>query len=219
MTVPACIANLISMGAVWDANVGSQTVAGCTDSTTAADQVTCFSNSNSSTDLFAPGGRIMSSSIGGGVSVLSGTSQAVPMASACAALMIEADPTLTPDDIEADLEALRIHRGTPGWILPLVPMAGALLTGVLVHFFAAEARGHGVPEVMDSLFRRKAVIRPRVALVKSITSVTTIGSGGSAGADGPIVQIGSAIGANIAHAPQGNQPFSLLRRLKRIGYR
>lgn len=101
---------------------------------------------------------------------------------------------------EADHLALEFHRQTPWWVLPLVPMGGALVTGLLVHLFAREARGHGVPEVMDSLFRHKAVIRPSVAITKFITSITTIGSGGSAGAEGPIVQIGSAIGATISRS-------------------
>jgi len=84
------------------------------------------------------------------------------------------------------------------WALPLLPMLGALVTGALVHTFAREAKGHGIPEVMDALYRKKAVIRPRVALVKSIASACTIGSGGSAGAEGPIVQIGAAIGSGFS---------------------
>lgn len=83
-------------------------------------------------------------------------------------------------------------------LLPLFPMAGALLTGLLVYFFAREAKGHGVPEVMDAILRKGGRVRPRVALVKSLASVCTIGSGGSAGAEGPIVQIGSAIGSGVA---------------------
>jgi len=71
---------------------------------------------------------------------------------------------------------------------------------VIVFFFAPEARGHGVPEVMDAVYRKGSKIRPRVAITKSIASVLTIGSGGSAGAEGPIVQIGSAIGSFIAQA-------------------
>jgi CIC family chloride channel protein len=98
----------------------------------------------------------------------------------------------------AEFRAIDLLQRTPWWFLPLVPMAGALLTGLLVHFFASEARGHGVPEVMDALYRKKARIRPRVALVKSLASACTIGSGGSAGAEGPIVQIGSAIGSGLA---------------------
>ncbi len=84
------------------------------------------------------------------------------------------------------------------WALPLLPMAGALATGLMVYFLAREAKGHGVPEVMDALYRKKAVIRPRVAVVKSLASACTIGSGGSAGAEGPIVQIGSAIGSGFS---------------------
>jgi len=88
-----------------------------------------------------------------------------------------------------------IQQSLAWWALPLLPAAGALATGLLVYFFANEARGHGVPEVMDALFRNRARIRPRVAVVKSLASACTIGSGGSAGAEGPIVQIGSAIGS------------------------
>ncbi|MGP1347982.1 MAG: chloride channel protein [Phycisphaerales bacterium] len=95
-------------------------------------------------------------------------------------------------------QGFAFQRDLPLWALPLIPMVGALCTGLLVHFFAPEARGHGVPEVMDALYRKKGRIRPRVAFVKSIASVCTIGSGGSAGAEGPIVQIGSAIGSGIA---------------------
>ena len=84
------------------------------------------------------------------------------------------------------------------WIVPVPLVIGAALTSCLVYFFAREAKGHGVPEVMDALYRKGGRIRPRVAIVKSIASVCTIGSGGSAGAEGPIVQIGSAIGSGLA---------------------
>lgn len=84
------------------------------------------------------------------------------------------------------------------WVLLVAaPVVGALLCGIIVYFGAPEARGHGVPEVMIALYRRKGQIRPQVALFKSIASALTIGSGGSAGAEGPIVQIGSAIGSNV----------------------
>lgn len=105
MPAPACVANALSVGAVWDSNVGSVTILGCTDATTAADQVTCFSNSNGSTDLFAPGAPITSAYLFGATSTFYGTSQASPLAAACAALLLESDPTLTPADIEAVLEA------------------------------------------------------------------------------------------------------------------
>ncbi len=91
-----------------------------------------------------------------------------------------------------------LDESLPWWALPVAPMIGALLTGLLVYSFAREAKGHGVPEVMDAVYRKQSRIRPRVAIVKSLASACTIGSGGSAGAEGPIVQIGSAIGSGVA---------------------
>ena len=83
------------------------------------------------------------------------------------------------------------------WLIPLVPMVGALLAGVTVYFLASEARGHGVPEVMHAIHRSKSRIKLRVAVAKWISAICTIGSGGSAGAEGPIVQIGSAVGSKV----------------------
>lgn len=83
------------------------------------------------------------------------------------------------------------------WFIPLIPMFGGLLVGPIVYKFASEARGHGVPEVMSAVALHGGTIRPRVSLAKSIASAICIGSGGSAGREGPIVQIGSAIGSTI----------------------
>ncbi len=83
------------------------------------------------------------------------------------------------------------------WTLPLIPMLGALITGVIVHLFASEARGHGVPQVLDALIRKKGRIPTRIGVVKVLASIATVGSGGSAGAEGPIIQIGSTAGSAI----------------------
>ncbi|MCH8964225.1 MAG: chloride channel protein [Planctomycetes bacterium] len=83
------------------------------------------------------------------------------------------------------------------WMLVLLPAVGALLVGLMTYYWAAEAKGHGVPEVMDAIYRRDGVIRPRVAIVKAVASALTIGSGGSAGTEGPIIQIGAAIGSGF----------------------
>jgi CIC family chloride channel protein len=82
----------------------------------------------------------------------------------------------------------------------IVPALGGLLVGPLVYFFAREAKGHGVPEVMEAVALKGGRIRPRVALVKSLASALSIGSGGSVGREGPIVQIGSALGSSLGQA-------------------
>lgn len=82
-------------------------------------------------------------------------------------------------------------------LIVLIPTVGGLIVGPLVTYFAREAKGHGVPEVMLAVAQNKGRIRPRVALIKSIASAISIGSGGSAGREGPIVQIGSALGSTF----------------------
>ncbi|HEV2635250.1 MAG TPA: chloride channel protein [Actinocrinis sp.] len=79
----------------------------------------------------------------------------------------------------------------------LAPVAAGLLYGPLVSRFAPEARGHGVPEVMFAVARRGGRIAPKVAVVKSLASALCIGGGGSVGREGPIVQIGSALGSSL----------------------
>ena len=82
------------------------------------------------------------------------------------------------------------------WYAKLIPPAtGGLLVGVIIYFFAREARGPGVSETIEAVALKGGLIRKRVFFVKILTSAISIGSGGSAGREGPIVQIGSAIGS------------------------
>ena len=74
--------------------------------------------------------------------------------------------------------------------LILIPALGGAIVGPLVYYFAREAKGHGVPEVMEALELRGGKIRPRVVIVKSLASSVCIASGGSVGREGPIAQIG-----------------------------
>lgn len=78
-----------------------------------------------------------------------------------------------------------------------VPVIGAVVVTWLTRTFAPEARGHGVPEVMDAIYNKKGRIRPVVAIVKAIASSISIGSGGSVGREGPIIQIGAAFGSTL----------------------
>ncbi len=83
------------------------------------------------------------------------------------------------------------------WFVVLAPVVGGLLYGPLVQRFAKEARGHGVPEVMYAVAHRGGRIAPQVAVVKALASALCMGSGGSVGREGPIVQIGSALGSTV----------------------
>jgi chloride channel protein, CIC family len=82
------------------------------------------------------------------------------------------------------------------WVI-LVPVAGALGVAFLVQNFAPEAKGHGVPEVIDAIYYEHGRIRPVVAMVKALASALSIGSGGAVGREGPIIQIGSSMGSTL----------------------
>jgi CIC family chloride channel protein len=107
----------------------------------------------------------------------------------------------------------RDYAATPGaphpllpllgpWFLLAVPVLGGLLYGPLIDRFAREARGHGVPEVMYAVSEQGGRIRPRVAVITSVASALCLGAGGSVGREGPIVQIGSALGSTIGQRLQ-----------------
>ncbi|MDE2350424.1 MAG: chloride channel protein [Alphaproteobacteria bacterium] len=93
------------------------------------------------------------------------------------------------------------NRYTPespwGAAVMLVPVIGGLGVVFLVTKFAPEARGHGVPEVMDAIFYQDGKIRPVVAIIKSLASALAIGSGAAIGREGPIIQIGASLASTI----------------------
>ena len=95
-------------------------------------------------------------------------------------------------------ELLHVIKDIPWYLKFWIPAAGGLIVGPLVYFGAREAKGHGVPEVMEAVVLKAGLIRKRIVLIKTLASAICIGTGGSVGREGPIVQIGSAIGSTIA---------------------
>ena len=79
----------------------------------------------------------------------------------------------------------------------IVPMCGGIIVGLIIQYYSKEAKGHGVPEVMEAITLRNGIIRPRVVIAKLFASAICIASGGSVGREGPVIQIGSAIGSAV----------------------
>ena len=84
-----------------------------------------------------------------------------------------------------------------GAFVILVPVVGGQIVTFLITNFAPEARGHGVPEVMDAIYYKEGLIRPVVAVIKSLASACSIGTGAAVGREGPIIQIGAALGSTL----------------------
>ena len=80
----------------------------------------------------------------------------------------------------------------------LIPAIGGLIVGIIIKMGAPQARGHGVPEVLEAVLLKSGIIKLKVAITKILASSISIASGGSVGREGPIVQIGSTLGSFIA---------------------
>ncbi len=104
LMAPACISGVMAVGNVYDAPLGSMSWPACLDQTVTPDQVVCASNSGSELDLLAPGVAVQSVALGGGQTGKSGTSISTPHAVAVAALLWQAQPNLTPDEVETILK-------------------------------------------------------------------------------------------------------------------
>jgi CIC family chloride channel protein len=111
--------------------------------------------------------------------------------------------------VTGDIELLA-RTASPLLVL-LLPAVGGILVAPIVLIFAPEAKGHGVPEVMDSIARQGARIRGRVSVAKALASVITLGTGGSAGWEGPIIQIGAGFGSSLGQASRmSRRPMRVL---------
>jgi len=97
------------------------------------------------------------------------------------------------------LNAIGITGSSIPFLLPLMPMIGGIITGIICHFFPDAVKENGVHRVMHAVAMKAGKIRKRTLLTCSTTSALTIGSGGSAGREGPTVQIGSAVGSALGN--------------------
>ncbi len=87
-----------------------------------------------------------------------------------------------------------------GWhriAIVLLPVLGILCLIPLMLLFPGEVGGYGLPRFLEIVNLRGGVIRARAILIAIIAPALTIGSGGSAGLEGPIAQLGGAIGSNV----------------------
>ncbi|MEZ0228219.1 MAG: chloride channel protein [Planctomycetota bacterium] len=85
-----------------------------------------------------------------------------------------------------------------GLVAVLLPVAGALIIGLMARYGSERIRGHGIPEALEAILIRVSRVEPRLAVLKPISSAISIGSGGPFGAEGPIIMTGGAFGSILA---------------------
>ena len=79
-----------------------------------------------------------------------------------------------------------------------VPIAGAMIIGIMARYGSERIRGHGIPEAIEAILINGSRVEPKVAFLKPLSSAISIGSGGPFGAEGPIIMTGGAFGSMIA---------------------
>jgi CIC family chloride channel protein len=125
------------------------------------------------------------------------------------------DALLAGDWLADPQDPLALARALPWWVVLAIPALGGLVVGPLVTLFPREAKGHGVPEVMEAVALRGGLMRGRTVVLRTLASALSIGSGGSVGREGPIVQIGAALGSFIGQVL--SVPPRLLRTIVGCG--
>ena len=95
-------------------------------------------------------------------------------------------------------ELLAIGQG--GWhllLLPLIPMAGMVLLIPLSLLYPGEVNGYGFTKFLRQVNLEGGIIRFRTVVLKILSCSLTLGTGGSAGVEGPIAQVGGALGSTL----------------------
>ena len=95
-------------------------------------------------------------------------------------------------------DAAEITDAAVGPVAILIPIAGALIIGIMARFGSKKIRGHGIPEAMETILYGESRLSPKVAVLKPLSSAISIGSGGPFGAEGPIIMTGGAVGSLFA---------------------
>jgi len=76
-----------------------------------------------------------------------------------------------------------------------VPIAGALLVGLMARYGSKAITGHGIPEAMEKIILEDSRIPPALTFLKPLSAAISIGTGGPFGAEGPIIATGGAFGS------------------------
>jgi len=99
---------------------------------------------------------------------------------------------------EGGSNLLGIDKG--GWhilLLPLLPLTGAILLIPLSLLFPGEVNGYGFTKFLRKVNLENGIIKARTIVLKIVATALTIGTGNSAGVEGPIAQIGGAMGSQV----------------------
>jgi CIC family chloride channel protein len=80
------------------------------------------------------------------------------------------------------------------WVLILlIPVAGGLVVGLILHWFTPDGRVRSVADVIEGAALDNGRVEIRAGLASALASMITLGSGGSSGREGPVVHLAAVI--------------------------
>ncbi len=121
---PACSPSAVSVGAVFDSDIGSVDFGCAEKQASAPDKIACFSSFSPDLKMLAPGVQISAAGV-----TMSGTSQATPHVAAAIGVLKSTFPSETPDQIQDRITGtgkIIVPPGYPLLKLPRLDLAAAL---------------------------------------------------------------------------------------------
>ncbi len=88
--------------------------------------------------------------------------------------------------------------GLPWWLILMIPVAGGLIVGVILHIFTPDGRVRSVADVIEGAALNDGRVEGRAGLASALASMITLGSGGSSGREGPVVHLAAVISSKIS---------------------
>jgi len=83
------------------------------------------------------------------------------------------------------------------WIL-MLPIAGGLVVGLILHRFTPDGRVRSVADVIEGAALYEGRVERREGLASAAASLITLGTGGSSGREGPVVHLAGVISSWVS---------------------
>jgi CIC family chloride channel protein len=86
----------------------------------------------------------------------------------------------------------------PWYMILLIPVAGGLVVGVILHLFTPDGRARSVADVIEGAALADGRVEQKAGLASAAASLITLGSGGSSGREGPVVHLAAVISSRVS---------------------
>ncbi|WP_372833664.1 chloride channel protein [Puniceibacterium confluentis] len=87
----------------------------------------------------------------------------------------------------------------PWYLVLLIPVAGGLVVGLIVHFFTPDGRVRAVADVIEGAALYNGRVERKAGVASVLASWITLSTGGSSGREGPVVHMAAMISSWVSN--------------------